>query len=106
LISTNDIEELAISDFIKECNCFSCAYFKNYPSFGPKTLVYKIWNTNFYVCFFENKNGSWEAFCSRGECPYQNSIRFYLSFEEVFNALPDEGRDVAIFHLNILSKCY
>jgi hypothetical protein len=103
MISAYNIEELASSHFIQECQCDSCTSFKGafYP--GPKTLVYRIWNTNFYICFFQMKDGTWEAFYSRGDCPYQNSIRSYLSFEEVFDSLPEEGREVAIYHLNILS---
>lgn len=104
MISIIDIEELAASSFITECQCDSCSYYKLCPSFGPKTLIYKVWNTNFYVCFFEDRGGLWEAYYSRGECPYQNSLRRYLSFEEVFESLPDEGRLAAIFHFNILSK--
>lgn len=105
-ISTDNIIELVMSGLIEECDCSRC---KSNNIFrlqinNLKTIIYKIKNSNYFILFFQLIGGVWDFFYFIGADNCSSPSTTYVSFEEVFNNLPNESAEIAIYYLNILNK--
>ena len=106
MMSTQDIKELVMAGFIAECDCATCS--SNTHRFklsrDCKFLSYRIPDTNYFILFFQVDFGFWDPFYILGSCPYEEVARRYLTFEEIWEGLPEALKHVGIFHLDILAR--
>jgi hypothetical protein len=105
-ISTDNIIELVMSGFIEECDCIRCRsnnIFRLQIN-NLKTITYRIKNSDYFILFFQLSGGVWDFFYFIGYENCSSPSSTYVSFEEVFNNLPVESAEIAVYYLNFLNK--